>query len=217
MTRVSLVSTYHAEKGLVTVDALVAILEGLSPKVILLEIPPAAFEDYERGIRANLESSAARKHRESHDVVLVPVDLPTPDASFFRYDEYLHRRVEQTSPEYCHLVDLNSLAISRYGFSYLNSDDCSEAWSAINRTIQVAIDRLPDRTSLLEHLRLSTDICESRDRGMLRNIEEYHRLRPFSTGALLVGAAHRRSLITKSRGRPADAPPIEWAPLDGLA
>lgn len=210
MTRVLLVNTYHATNGSVTVDALVAILEGISPEVIFLEIPQAAFEDYERGTCANLESTGARKYRENHDVILVPVDLATPDASFFRYDKYLHRRVEQTSPEYRHLVDQNTLATSCHGFSYLNSDACSEALAAINRAIRLAVERLPDRASLVEHLAVSEEVYESRDKAMLRAIEEHYRLRPFATGVLLVGAAHRRSLITKSRQRPADAPPIEW-------
>lgn len=215
MTRLSFVSTVHAEQGQAKVEALVAILEGLCPDIIFLEIPLAEFPHYENGTRGNLESIAARTFRENNQVALVPADLPTPNESFFRYDKYLHRRVEQTSPDYCHLVDLNSHAISTYGFSYLNSEDCSEVWSAIYQTIRVAVARLPDRTSLFEHLALSTDTNERRDRAMLKNIEEYCTLRPFTSGVLLAGAAHRRSLIDKSREpRGADTTQIEWNAIE---
>jgi len=212
---VTLVSTYHEESGAVNVEALAGILESLRPEVIFLEIPPDVFADYDQGLRGNLESTAARRHRDSHDVTLVPVDLPTPDASFFYHDKELHRHVERVSPDYRHLIDQHRLARMQHGFSYLNSDDCSEAWSRINTAIVSAVERLPDRPSLLEHLASAARIYESRDTAMLANIETFQRHSAFSTGALLVGAAHRRSLICKSRERPQDAPQITWSAFDG--
>ena len=105
MTRVRLVGTFHEARGLVTIPRLLAILERIRPEVIFLEIPAAAFDDYSRGIRSNLESAAARKYRDRGAVNLVAVDLLTPDAAFFRDGEYLFGVIERRSPDYRRLVD----------------------------------------------------------------------------------------------------------------
>src|SRR6266705_3390244 len=210
MMRVSLVGTVHAQQGLASISELRAILKRIQPEVIFLEIPSAVFDDYLDGTRSNLESSAARLYRESDDVALVPVDLPTPEAEFFRDSQYLFERIEKSSPEYCRLIDRNSQYVTTHGFAYLNSELCSKHWSDTHEAIHTAIERLDDHR-LIELYELWKNTNELRDRAMLKNIEDYYLLRPFENGVFLVGAAHRQSLISKSReGRGAGTPRIEW-------
>src|SRR5437763_10839819 len=99
MKRVSLVGTVYEEAGLASISGLLGILERITPEVIFLEIPSAAFDDYSKGRCRNLESTAVSRYREMHHVDLVPVDMRTPDAEFFRNNEDLYRRIESKSPE----------------------------------------------------------------------------------------------------------------------
>src|SRR5688572_18601717 len=120
MMRVSVVGTVHEDRGLANVSQLHAILERIRPEIIFLEIPSAALGDYLDGTRSNLESIAAGRYRESHSVVLVPVDLPTPEEEFFRNVRELRERVRNTSTDYRRLISWDNHYISDYGFGYLN-------------------------------------------------------------------------------------------------
>ena len=204
MTRVLLLGTVHEEQGLATVPALHAILASMRPDVIFLEIPPAAFPAYSDGTRSNLESSAARQYLESNNVAIVPVDLPTPEDSFFTDWQYMDRRIAATSPTYRQLVDQNTLDIAIYGFPYLSSERSSNAWSAIYEAMEAAIQRLSHDTRLPLIYESWRRTNELRDRAMLRNIYDYGRHNAFEKGVLLIGAAHMQSIVGISRE--ADAP-----------
>ncbi len=201
VARIVMFGTVHQEQGVATISALHEILERAAPEVIFLEIPSAAFADYNAGVRSNLESSAARRYRESNDVALVPVDLPTPEESFFRDFQYLDRRITATSPEYRRLVDQNSSDISTGGFPYLNSQRSWEAWSNIYEEMEAAIQRLHHDSRLIEILELWKHTNECRERAMLERIDEYCLRNSFGNGVLLVGSAHSQSIINKSLER----------------
>ena len=210
MMRVSLVGTVHDEQGHASISNLLAILERIRPEVIFLEIPSAASHGYLDGTRSNLESTAARRYRESHNVVLVPVDLPTPEEAFFRNSQYLYERIEKTSPDYCRLIDRNSQYVTAYGFFYLNSEQCSTLWADIYEAMRAAVAQLNDRR-LIELHELWMNTNERRDEAMLNNIEAYSNSEPFENGVLLVGAAHKQSIVNKLGERRADGSPrIEW-------
>ncbi|HEV8335457.1 MAG TPA: hypothetical protein VGR67_03475 [Candidatus Polarisedimenticolia bacterium] len=208
--RVSVVGTVHEEQGLANVSELHVILERIRPEVIFLEIPSAAFDDFLDGTRSNLESIATRRYRDTHNVVLVPVDLPTPGEEFFRNFEYLRERVRNASTDYRRLIGWDNHYISDYGFAYLNGQRCSELWSEIYAAMQAAIEQLEDH-KLIEIFDSWKHTNELRDRAMLKNIEDYCTLNPPENGVFLVGAAHRRSLANKSReGRGVGSLRIEW-------
>lgn len=210
MNRVSVVGTVHEDNGLANITGLLAVLSRIKPEVIFLEIPSAAFDDHLSGTRSNLESTAVLRYRAIHHVDLVPVDLPTPEDTFFRQNQDLFERIERTSPEYCRLVDWHSQYVRAYGFAYLNSDHCSTLLSQLHEATLATIAELGDRR-LAEHYDLWQNTNEVRDKAMMTNIENYCRATSFSIGAFLVGAAHRQSIIDLSRKRPgADSFAIQW-------
>src|SRR5438046_10345775 len=98
MKRVSVVFTEHEENGLVNASGLLAILERITPEVIFLECPPAAFDNYLNGTHAKLEPAAVNRYRAIHSVELIPVELPTPDEDFFAKHGDLTGRLERTGP-----------------------------------------------------------------------------------------------------------------------
>jgi len=211
MKRVSVVFTEHEENGLVNTSGLLAILERITPEVIFLECPPAAFDNYLNGTHVKLEPAAVNRYRAIHSVELIPVDLPTPEAALFAKHRDLNRRIERTSPDYRRLVDWHSQNVSAHGFAYLNSKDCSDLFSQLHEAMLAAIEKDVDHRLLAEVYDLWIRTNELRDRGMMKNIEKHCRQASFSSAAFLVGAAHRQSIINLSRRAPgAASSTIQW-------
>ncbi len=213
MKRVSLVGTVHEEMGLASASALLAILERIRPEVLFLEASSEASGDYLNATGKELESAAVSRYREVHHVDLVPVDLPIPDAELFQFlrnNEYLFKTIERRSPEYRRLMDEYSQEVREPGFAYLNSEQCSTHWCKVREAARAAIEELayPSLTQLYE-LWIGTN--ERREKHMMKSIDDYCRKTTFSKGVFLVGAAHRQSLIDKSREqRGTDSCTIRW-------
>ena len=197
MTHISVVGTVHEDTGHANAAALLEILLRIAPEVIFLEIPSTAFDDYSTGARNNLESLAVNRYRKLHHVDLVPVDLPTPDAEFFCNFEEIHKSIRSRSPDYCRLVSWDRQYVELHGFAYLNSEYSSTLVSDIHEARLGALEEMADQR-LAEIYELWTRTNELRDRAMLKNIENYCRRNSFRTGAFLVGAAHRKSIVDKS-------------------
>lgn len=213
--RISLVGTYHAECGAVTIRALLQILERIRPEVVFAEIPRTHVAAWMDGSHGTVESLAVAAYVATRAVDVVPVDLPKPNESFFREYEEVSRAIERTSPAFRRLADLNSRRTCVEGFSYLNSDACIEAWSDIYREERETVEYM--RNSRLVTLYAQVrDLIEQRDLEMLSNIRAYCTTTDRTSGAFLVGAAHRKSLIDKIRSlHESDGARIEWD-LDGL-
>jgi hypothetical protein len=197
MMRISVIGTYHGECGAVSALALLQILERIQPQVIFAEIPRSHIREWMDGSHGTVESAAVARYAETYSVDVIPVDLPEPDASFFRDYEEVSRAIERTSPAFRHLVDLNTDRMRRGGFSYLNSDESIQTWAEIYReeleTIEyIGNSRLRD---IYSHVR---ELMERRDLEMLRNIRAYCVSTTSTRGAFLVGAAHRKSLTEKT-------------------
>jgi hypothetical protein len=212
--RISLIGTYHAERGAVTISALLAILERIQPEVVFAEIPPTHIGAWRDGSHGTVESLAAARYAETHSIDVVPVDSPEPHDSFLRDWQELSRLFERTSPVYRRLVDLNTDRVCRSGFAYLNSDEGVQAWADIHQeeheTIEyVGSPRLRDMYARVRNWN------ERRDQEMLRRIHTYCAATAQRRGAFLVGAAHRKSLLEKIRDTDdVSASCIEWD-LDG--
>jgi hypothetical protein len=210
MTRVSVVGTYHVESGHTNAAALLALLCRIKPEVIFLEMPAAALADHFNGARSNLESIAVSRYRGAHHVELVPVDLATPDAVFFRTHEDMGDRIYRSNPDTRRLIDWNSQYIRSYGFAYLNSEHCSRIYSELIAADLAALAALAE-PKLTEFYELWRRTLQDRERAMVRNIEIYCSENEFSRGALLVGAAHRQPLMDLVRSQvDGDRCAIEW-------
>lgn len=126
----------------------------------------------------------------------------------------MDRRITTTSPSYRQLIDQNTIDVAMHGFPYLNSVRCRDAWLAIYAAMEIAIQRLSHDTRLpiiYETLRRTNAL---REWAMLQGIDAHLSLKPFTTGVLLVGAAHVHSIASKSHeDRHADDLRIEyWDP-----
>lgn len=194
MTRVYVVFTEHEERGALTVSGLVEILERIDPEVIFLECPPEAFPRWFDLTYHRLERTAVARFRETHSVDLVPVDLPTPEADFFADFREVIERVSRSGPEYDRLASWHRQYVEEHGLAYLNSAQCSDLRSKRHQAMLAAIAELAD-PRLAEIYQSWIRTHELRDAEMIANIRKYCRQSPRGRAALLVGAAHRQSMI----------------------
>ena len=200
MKTISLIGTVHEECGLASASALYAILEHLRPVVIFFEAPADVFDEYIiTGTRGNLESTSVRRYRENHDVEVVPVDLPTPEARFFGRQKEFSQRIEGKSTDYRRLMLWNTNYICDYGFPYLNSEHSTKMWSDIYADIRATVKIISEQeiTEYFELWKMTNDL---RENEMMRNISRYCGEHSFERAVFLVGAAHRKSIMEKSRG-----------------
>jgi hypothetical protein len=210
LMRVSVVGTVHVANGLANAVELQAILKRLQPNVIFAEIPPAHVGEYIDGSRGSLESVAVRGYREGHRVAIVPVDLAKPEDAFFTGAKDLFDAVERTSHDYRRMVDRHGLDTRLGGFPYLNSGRCMQAWADIYAEVRATVEWIGNRR-LREIYDLWIYTNERRDNEMLTNIEDHCSRQVFDRGLLLVGAAHRKSIVDKARAADrAGAMGVEW-------
>jgi hypothetical protein len=137
MKRVFLIGTVHVQSGLASIEAMFATLKRLRPEVVFLEYPVASnLEEIISRSSGKLEFDALALYEMNHEVKIVPVDLPTPEPEFFHQNQYLLRRIERASQEYCRLLDWHSQSVRNCGLGYLNSTRCETVWSEIYREME---------------------------------------------------------------------------------
>lgn len=98
--RISLVGTYHAERGAVTVSTLLAILERIQPEVVFAEIPRTHIGAWRNGSHGTVESKAVARYADRHSIDVVSVDSPIPEDSFVQAWKEVVRTIERTSPNF---------------------------------------------------------------------------------------------------------------------
>jgi len=198
MKTISLVCTFHEERGITSITDLHKILERIQPDVIFLEAPIEW-----RGnscllqIVDSLESKAVSRYVARKPTELIPVDLPTPDESFFRKARNFYGEIEKHSYEYCRLIDQNRERMKKEGFAYLNSESNNKHHSDVHSAIVTTIENSGQKW-LSEYYSGWRGVIERRDVEMLKNIDLYCKDHEFGKAVFLVGAAHRASIISKT-------------------
>ena len=95
MKFVSLICTVHVEHGQANATELHSLLERAGPEVIFLETPVISEDDqFDIATLENLESIAVTQYCKNKPVTLVPVDMATPDESFFIKAKTLFRDLD---------------------------------------------------------------------------------------------------------------------------
>ena len=197
MYNITLICTFHEEKGICNLNKLYKIIETINPEIIFEEIPPSAFNAYYKGKnRNNLETNTINKYLESHQLEHIPVDYYNIPASFFEDHRYMHKRVEANSFEYRNLIDTDSSYVRQYGFKYLNSIYCNNLHKKIYNTIEKALHKINDDKLSQTH-KLWNDVIEKREYEIINNIYSYNKEHKFNRGLFFIGAAHRESIINK--------------------
>src|SRR5262245_1081336 len=196
MSRVLVVCSVHRATGNATAGELHWLLGRLQPDVIFLEHAPADIARFLDGSCGTLESAAVIHYRNSIAVKLVPVDL-VPEATELKpkFDE-MFGRIDDASPKFGQLESANQQHTEQGGFAYLNSPICATLQFEMQHEIRITVEAIGD-PALAELYALWTRTHDEREQAMINAVEAFARDAPFEKGVLLVGAAHRQSMLEK--------------------
>jgi hypothetical protein len=198
MYNITLIGTYHKERGICNLTELYKIIEKINPEVIFEEISPSHLDAYCKDKnKSKLETDTIIKFMENHQIEHIPIDYDNvPPDSFFRSDRYMHGRVERFSYGYRNIVDTISFYTEKYGFKYLNSIDNMNLNEELDNEIEETLKMFNDE-KLFQIRKSWNDITEKRENVMITNIYNYSKEHKYNIGLFLIGAAHRGSIINK--------------------
>ncbi|MEQ1797442.1 MAG: hypothetical protein ABL872_05790 [Lacibacter sp.] len=210
MSTITLIATGHKENGLCNSQELFKLIEQIKPEVIFEEIPPGKFEAVYGGTRQeSLEVKTIKTYLQKYpDVHHYPVDLDIEQAT----EKQIRQEVDgmsfifnHYSPEYNDLSNQISYLSEIYGFSFLNSDRCSELILRKKFLEKQILDTLKtdntQKTLNHEELDLAYKLwigqIDDRENAMLRNIYSCMEQKKYHKALFLVGAAHRKPIQQK--------------------
>ena len=220
MRRVLLVCSVHRETGRATAAELHWLLGRLRPEVLFVEHSSSDFAAFLDGSYGTLESAAVRRYRDLHAVEVVPVDLHLRAVELKQKVDDLFDRIEDASPRFCQLELANRQHTARGGFAYLNSPSSALLQCEMQREMRMTVEAVGE-PALAELYALWTHTNELRELAMLSGVEAFARQTSFKRAVLLAGAAHRQTLLERSRRLRSDGPSLvtwdfDWQ-LDELA
>lgn len=199
MYNITLISTFHSVFGKCTPDELYKIISSINPEVIFEELPLALSERIykeEHNPHEPLELACVKKFL-NRNVVHVPVDIET-NQYLANQMVYVYSMFSMHS-DYKELEDEQKKYTEQYGFTFLNSERCSELFDK-RKTVE---------QSLLVSLGLSSVFpirhvynqfnkeLNNRENAMVSNIYNYCKSNPFNQAVFLIGSAHRNSIVQK--------------------
>lgn len=199
MYNITLISTAHSEIGKCNSGELHKIIESISPEVIFEEQSSNTFDIFYKGNQINNEPpevKSIKKYLETHDIKHIPVDIdPNPNLSTSQI-EFMFNTFKKFQ-EYRKLEEEQNFLTSQHGFSFLNSQKCSEIFY-MKRILEKDLLNFIMNKELLSSISKSFyEEQDNRECEMLRGIYNYSAANQYSQAAFLIGSAHRKSIMQK--------------------
>jgi len=215
--RITLIGTMHNPLGRCNVLALYNLLKALAPEVIFEERRAGDDVTVCNAAWRSLDQQAISRYVQGKEVRLVPVDdyqLPTG----FRVDaDRMFDHVIAHSPEYRSLQRVADEEAYEHGFAYLNSP----GWAALHKRQQALMQKTVEQSgnvTIQQALISWNTLIHKRELTMVDSVYAFARVNAFTTGVLLVGAAHTASIAEIINTRPvADKDVITWDLCIGLS
>jgi len=201
MHNITLVNTYHCEKGNCNLSELYKIIESINPEIIFEELYLSDFNEYyvEKKRGNKLETNTILKYLENHQVEHIPVDyVEIPPQTFLDLNEAMHNKLERRSYGYRQVHDSNMEFISSYGFIYLNSNDYIKMNNIYEKEIIETIKFIKD-DAFMQINQQWLDFMSKREDEMIRKIYDYCKEHNFERGMFYIGAGHRSAIINKTQ------------------
>jgi hypothetical protein len=201
MHNITLVNTYHAEKGNCNLFELYKIIEDINPEVIFEELYSSDFNEYyiEKKQHNKLETNTILKYMENHQIEHIPVDyVEIPSQNLMDLNKSMHLKLEKRSYGYRQVHDSNMEFISLYGFKYLNSNDYIKMNDIYEKEVIETIKFIGDE-ALMPINQQWLDFMSNREDVMISQIYDYCKEHNFERGLFYIGAAHRSAIIEKTK------------------
>lgn len=190
-----ILSSFHTELGKCNSNELYRIIEKIQPEAIFEELPQDIFDVvYSYGHKPqSLEAKTIKQYIEKYPIEHFPVDTYQIDAEvrFQNFD-----LIFKQSIEYRELFQRHLSMIVRHGYSFLNSDECSEMIDEMCVLEKNVLIEINDTNSITQY-ELSANTDSLRENEMIENIYNYRSKNNYSNSLLICGAQHRKPMIQK--------------------
>lgn len=197
MQNVILISTEHVESGKCSSDELLKIIESIKPEVIFEEEPnDEKYHSYYTDPNSfkSLEIQTIIKYKQNHDIVNLPIDKPINEfASLYLLDCFT--KIFKQYQDYKNLIREHCSLRDKYGFTYLNSKQCSDLnEKKILLEKQIISNSGPKKNDLNNLYNQFHQEVVAREIKMIESIYEFTKSNKFDKAIFFLGYAHRESI-----------------------
>ncbi|MCF6129079.1 hypothetical protein L1S35_05290 [Flavobacterium sp. AS60] len=210
MTEIILIATVHRPKGNCNPIELYRIIEEINPDVIFEEQSPQNHTLIYLGQRNDtIETLCIKRFSQGKQIEHLPVDLERKMSSELQnkfakvFDPF------QSNTEYQNINFQREILSQRYGFRFLNSDECSIFGDKLKSIENIIISSSNDFEAV-ETYRKWTEMNDLRETEMLKNIYKICEDKKYIKGLFLVGAEHRKPIIEKILQKYSNNKSINW-------
>ena len=188
---ITLIATGHKERGMCNSSELYKIIQQIAPDVIFEEVPPGKFAGVYAGSRRDsIETSTIKRFLQKHPIAHFPVDMDIDEITdkHFRDDNSKIAFIcNDHSPEYNYLSNQLRFLSERFGFPYLNSDQCK---GLLERKHFLVVGILQDLNleKLSQAHKAWFNFMEGRRNEMIKNIYSHYDPNKYERALFLIGA-----------------------------
>lgn len=190
MRNITIISSIHKEIGNCNPIELCKIIESINPEIIFEEISKNAFNRcYNFQNLTTLESDAIKLYRLHYEIKHIPVvgtelDIDSKINLMTKYGAYREL--------YDQLLNFEE----QFGFQFLNSISCIKMFDKI-KEVEESILKEKNDAILYQINSNSEREIDRYENEIIENIYNFSQLYSYNNAILLLGAAHRKSIMEK--------------------
>ena len=192
MYNITLICTIHSEIGKCNSGELCKIMEEFKPEIIFEELSLAAYNEcYGIQNRHTVETSAIKLYLQNYEIEHIPVvgseltkDLDCKFEILTKYGNYRN------------LIDTLTSLEEKYGFQFLNSEQCDELFEKIT-TLEKQILKDNDDKILSHIYHWGNETIDTYENEIIKNVYHYSTENNYKKALMFIGAAHRKSIMQK--------------------
>jgi len=195
MHNIIVISSFHYHLGNCNPDELYRIIEAIQPEIIFEELCLDTFSMVyaDDSVPNTIEAIAIKKYLRKYPVKHFPVDTyPVNESGIFNGAD----EIEKRSSEYIKLWNEILSMISKYGYDFLNSNDCIELMDKTKKIEENVLSEIND-VNLSREYESERILNKNREYEMLKNIYNFSKQFKYNKATLICGAEHRKALKIK--------------------
>jgi hypothetical protein len=192
MYNITLICTRHTEIGKCNSWELYKIIEEFKPEIIFEELSLSAYNEcYGIQNRFTVETSAIKMYLQNHNIEHIPIVGSELTKDFVRKLEIMTMNVN-----YRKLLDSLWSLQAKYGFQFLNSEECVQLMEKI-KTCENLILKETDDEILSRIYQWGNENIDIYENEIIKNVYHFSNENKYNNALMFIGAAHRKSIIQK--------------------
>ena len=192
MHNITLICTTHSEIGKCNSRELYKIIAEFKPEIIFEELSHSAYNEcYGSQNRFTLETSAIKLYLQNHNIEHIPVVGSELTKDFERKIEIM-----TMNSNYRNLLDNLWSFQEKYGFEFLNSEQCEQLLEKI-KTFENLILKENEDEILSRIYQWTNETIDTYENEIIKNVYNYSNENKYNKALMFIGAAHRKSIIQK--------------------